>query len=209
MPALDPDTAEREAPVEGDCPKRGRPRSGACHRAVLDAAAELFDEDRYADVTMEGIAARAGVAKQTLYKWWPTKAKIALEVYATRFQIRATPPDTGSIEAELSALLLQSCRRLRRGNRGALIAGLIADAQRDLALLHDLRETLVASRRRCGTEILKRGVARGELRADVDMPLVLDLLYGPLWYRLLLQNAPLDDAFARATARHVVAGIRA
>lgn len=197
------------AATESSQPKRGRPRCGECHRAVVDGAAELFEAQRYTDVTMEAIAAHAGVAKQTLYKWWPSKAKLGMEVYATRILRPIALPDTGDTERDLEALLLRACRTLRRGNVGTLIAGLIADAQSDDALLRELRETLIMSRRRLAAELLERGIQRGEIRADMDVGLVLDMLYGPIWYRLLLQNAPLDDAFVTALARSALADFKA
>jgi AcrR family transcriptional regulator len=207
MAGSEPKPAAPQAGDACEAPKRGRPRSGECHRAVLDAAAEAFERDRYTDVTMEGVAASAGVAKQTLYKWWPSKAKLGMEVYATRILTPIALPDTGDVTRDLHALLLRACRTLRRGNTGSLIAGLIADAQSDEALLHALRDTLVSSRRKLAADILERGIARGQVRPGIDTPFILDLLYGPIWYRLLLQNAPLDDAFVGALVNGVLAGI--
>ncbi len=186
---------------------RGRPRSRVCHQAILAATMALLEEKRYVDVTMEGIAARAGVAKQTLYKWWPSKARLTMEAYAGGVASRIQPPDTGSAEADLRDLLWQTCSALGRGNMGPTLAGLIAEAQLDTELQRELRETFIAARRQVSTAILERGMARGELRPDLDVSLVIDLVFGPVWYRLLLRHAPLDQAFANQVIDTLMPGL--
>jgi len=189
---------------------RGRPRSVVCHQAILRAAMELLCELRYAEVTMEGIAARAGVSKQTLYKWWPSKARLAMEAYAVTAATRIPAPDTGSTEEDLRRLLSSTCQTLGREepSLGPTLAGLIAEAQSDDELGRELRETLISARRRIATSILERGMARGEVDLALDLPLVLDMLYGPIWYRLLLRNAPLNRAFAHEIVAHLMPRLR-
>lgn len=189
--------------------RRGRPRSQECHQAILRATVELLEARPYRDVTMERIAERAGVAKQTLYKWWPSKASLAMEAWAARMEALIKMPDTGSIEKDLESMLRQVCHTLSRGNQGQTLAGLIADAQSDPELAVAFRDSYIMRRRRACAAILQRAVERGELRRDVDAPLVLDLMYGPVWYRLLLRNAPLDGKFATGVVRSVLASIRA
>lgn len=212
------DRAEERAapqPAPTDCPApprpRGRPRSVTCHQAILRATMELLTEFRYAEVTMEGIAARAGVSKQTLYNWWPSKARLAMEAYAATAATRIPEPDTGSTQEDLQRLLCFTCQVLGRGETslGATLAGLIAEAQSDEELGCELRETLIAARRRIATRILTRGMERGEVDPELDLPLVLDLLYGPIWYRLLLRNAPLNRAFAHEIVAHLMPRLRA
>ena len=185
---------------------RGRPRSVTCHQAILRATMELLGEFRYGDVTMEGIAARAGVCKQTLYNWWPSKARLVMESYEATAATRIPAPDTGSTEEDLRRLLCATCQTLGRGelSLGELLAGLIADAQSDPELERELRETLIAKRRAVATAILTRGMQRGEIDPELELPLVLDLLYGPIWYRLLLRNAPLNRAFAHEIVAHLM-----
>lgn len=187
---------------------RGRPRSTACHDAILAATNELLESQRYADVTIEGIAQRAGVAKQTLYKWWPSKAKLAMEAYAMRTRRAVRLPTTGSVEGDLVAWLTRTCKNLSRGNNGVTIAGLIAEAQSDSDLAKELRDTFIHSRRTLTAGLLERGIHSGELRAEIDIPTTLDLLFGPIWYRLLLRNAPLDAAFARSIVTHLLPSLR-
>ena len=154
------------AAAPAQCPAasrpRGRPRSVTCHQAILRATMELLTEFRYADVTMEGIAARAGVSKQTLYNWWPSKARLAMEAYAATAATRIPEPDTGSTQEDLQRLLCFTCQVLGRGETslGATLAGLIAAAQSDEEVGCELRETLIGARRRVATRVLTR---RGDL----------------------------------------------
>ncbi len=202
------------AAAPAQCPAasrpRGRPRSVTCHQAILRATMELLTEFCYAEVTMEGIAARAGVSKQTLYNWWPSKARLAMEAYAATAATRIPEPDTGSTEEDLRRLLCFTCQVLGRGEPGLgeTLAGLIAAAQSDSELGNELRETLIAVRRRIATRILQRGMERGEVDPTLDLPLALDLLYGPIWYRLLLRNAPLNKTFAHEIVAHLMPRLR-
>lgn len=207
-------TEEKEAvePAAGPVVSRprGRPRSVTCHQAILRATMELLTEFCYAEVTMEGIAARAGVSKQTLYNWWPSKARLAMEAYAATAATRIPEPDTGSTEEDLRRLLCFTCQVLGRGEPGLgeTLAGLIAAAQSDSELGNELRETLIAARRRIATRILQRGMERGEIDPTLELPLALDLLYGPIWYRLLLRNAPLNKTFAHEIVAHLMPRLR-
>ncbi len=195
-----------EKPVRKSEPTRprGRPRSTLCHHAILRATKELLGERRYSDVTMEGIAERAGVAKQTLYKWWPSKARLAMEAWTALANSKIRTPETGQASSDLLQLARDTCRVLSRTNIGQTVAGLIAEAQSDPELAVEFRETYIGARRRVAAGVLEAGIARGELRPDIDVQEVLDLMYGPIWYRLLLRNAPLDDRFARSLVAHLL-----
>ena len=174
---------------------RGRPRSERCQRAIRAAIAELLDELPYEEVTIEAVAERASVSKQTIYRWWSGKHQLAMEAYEQLLRDRIPTPDTGALKSDLQTILRTACKSLRtRG--GATIAGLIAAAQSDPALAQEFRSTLIGARRKVMSELLERGLARGELRQGIDIQLAMDLLNGPVWYRLLLRNAPLDNAFA-------------
>jgi AcrR family transcriptional regulator len=186
----------------------GRPRSERCHQAILDATADLLDERRYADVSIESIAERAGVVKATIYKWWSCKALLAMEAYAARTGERIPAPDTGTVERDMQLMLRRTCRVLSDGNIGQTVAGLIAEAQSDPKLAEPFRTTFIGSRRERMITILHRGIERGELREDLDVSATIDLLYGPLWYRLLLRHAPLSPSFADAVVQSVLPGIR-
>ena len=192
----------------------GRPRSVACHDAVLRATADLLDEVRYSEVTMESIAKRANVAKQTLYKWWPSRARLVMEAYRERIGVAIRITDTGHLERDLESLMIETTTALREASRdgrtglGAVFAGLIADAQGDAELLDEFRKSYFDVRRARVAELLEGAVRRGELPAHTDIETALDLLYGPIWLRLLVRHAPLDAKLAKSVVASVLGGLR-
>lgn len=176
---------------------RGRPRSERCQLAIRTATAELLDELPYTEVTIEAVAARAGVSKQTIYRWWSGKHQLAMQAYAELVRDRIPTPDTGDLTKDLRVLMRATCASLRaRG--GATVAGVIAAAQSDPTLATEFRVTFIGARRKIMSALLERGIARAELPQRIDVQVAMDLLYGPVWYRLLLRNAQLDDTFADA-----------
>jgi AcrR family transcriptional regulator len=200
---MPPDDPCREARAPG------RPKSERCRLAVLEAAAEMLVSVPYSQVTIEGIAERAGVSKQTIYNRWKSRAALCVEAYAERTRGRFVEPPAGPLRERLTFILTQTARALRADNNASIIAGLIGEAQADPELAVELRDVFFAVRRRPAIEALESGVAAGELRADLDVPLTIDLLYGPLWHRLLLRHAPLDDAFAEQVIANVWPAIAA
>ncbi|WP_026415180.1 TetR/AcrR family transcriptional regulator [Actinomadura oligospora] len=178
----------------------GRPRSEAARRAILDAAMEALQERGYAALTMQGIAARAGVGKQTVYRWWPSKADVVLEAMAGMADEMVAVPDEGSLEADLDAFLAATFHQ--RGQRAVLV-GLMAEALLDPAFAAQFKERFLLARRAVFRSILERAAARGEVAPDVDLDLLGDIVYGVLWYRLMLGHAPLDEDLGRRLSRLV------
>jgi AcrR family transcriptional regulator len=192
--------------IDDDCPRRrGRPRSTSCKDAILDATIALLEEGRYADLTIEGVAERAGVGKQTIYKWWGSKARLAMEAYAARTLIEIPEADTGCVEEDLVRLLTAGCRFLGNGKAGATLGGLLAEAQSNPELAEAFRETYLSARRATATRAINKGVERGQLIEGLDVELLVDLIHAPLWYRLLVFKGPLDGNLAREIVRHVIA----
>jgi AcrR family transcriptional regulator len=186
--------------------RTGRPRSEEARRAVLDAAADLLDEGGLARATIEAVAARAGVSKVTIYKWWPSRGSVAIDAYFHRYRATAEFEDTGELATDLTGqirLLIDAFR----GRAGEVMAELIGQAQTDPALGDTLRSHWIDPRRAASTEVLRRAVDRDEIRVDVDIPSVLDQLYGPIYYRLLLGHEPLDDRLAEVLVRTTLDGI--
>lgn len=177
----------------------GRPRSEATHRAILDAAANLLEAEPYARITVERIAAEAKVGKQSIYRWWDGKADVLLEAYTERaLKGLLWPEPTGAAIADLEALLAGFFGSIREAPVGRTIRGFIAEAQHDAEFRAKFHTRFVSTRRAMMRDIVIGGVARGELEPGLDVELVLDLVYGAFWYRLLSGTAdPLDDAFAR------------
>ena len=176
----------------------GRPRSEATHQAILNAAVELLESENYRAVSINRIADRAGVSKQTIYRWWDAKADLVLEAYTRRVFKRAQMPDVaGDPFVELRRLLEAFFETLqeKRVNRG--LRSLIAEAQFDAAFREKFHGVFVTTRRNLMRQVLDHGIALGQVRRDVDLELVLDVIYGAFWYRLLSgTTAPLDSTFA-------------
>jgi AcrR family transcriptional regulator len=173
----------------------GRPRSETARQAVLAATVHLIGEDGYGRVTIEGIAREAGVSKQTLYRWWPTKAAIVLEALNEGAAKIAPSVDTGSFSADLRVFLRRSVSGAG-GRNTRLLAALMATAQLDDAFAESFRTGFLARRRRALRQLLERGRDRGELGASADLDFLVELVFATLWYRILAHNKPLNSRFA-------------
>ena len=188
-------------------PSPGRPRSPQAHRAILEATLSLLSEGGVDALTMEGIAARAGVAKSTVYRRWTSpEAVLAAAVESLVAEIRI--PDTGSVRGDLLRLMRQAVS-LWGGPTGRMMPGLVAAMDAHPSVASAVREGFLAERRQALREVLERGVARGELRDDVDRELALDVLGGPLFYRLLVTGGPLDESLAAGTVDVMLRGLAA
>ena len=148
-------------------------------------------------MTVDGIAARAGVGKQTIYRWWPAKADVVLEAILERAAELVALPDEGSLHADLVSFLGATFRQ--RDQRPVLV-GLMAQAVLDPVFGAKFREQFLFGRRAVLRSLLERAVVRGEIAADVDLELLIDVVYGVIWYRLLVDHIPLDEAGGRALA---------
>jgi AcrR family transcriptional regulator len=180
----------------GDESRRpGRPRSAECDEAILEAAVHLFAEGGFDGLTVEGVAARAGVGKATIYRRYP--GKIDLVVAASRaFAIDGdAAPDTGDTRTDLRVLVDQLIAMLTDTPLGRVIPVIVADRMRVPELAQAHRE-IVEEKRARHRAVVSRGIARGDLRADVDVDAVVDAYVGPIFYRFLVSDAPLDDAYA-------------
>jgi AcrR family transcriptional regulator len=173
----------------------GRKRSDAARRAILDAALELLREHGYARLTTDAIARAAGVGKQTIYRWWRSKAEVVLEAL-TELGRTIALPDTGSLQGDVAAFLTDTFRLLRgpRGT-GVVLKGLMAEAQLDPEFAERFAG-FIATRRSALRAILERHAARQDERE-----LAIDMMFGAMWYRLLVGHAPVDAGMARTLAR--------
>jgi AcrR family transcriptional regulator len=189
-------------------PRRGRPRSEKARVAILEAAAELLLVQGLSAVSMDAIAERAGVSKATIYRWWPTKESLALDALFSEWAA-ARPParDTGSLRGDLLSLLRPWAALASSRPYGRVIAGLITEAQMDPAFAVEYRTRFVEPRRAQGREVFRRAIERGEIPADTKIEVALDMLYGPLYHRLLHGHAPLDDRFVRDVVDATLDGI--
>ena len=190
--------------------RRGRPRSEKARKAILAAAAELLLAQGLESVSMDAVAERAGVSKATIYRWWPTKETLALDALHDEWDTaRPLPRDTGSLRGDLLALLRPWIRRVRARPYGRVVAALIAEAQTDPKFATEYRARFVEPRREPARALLRRAIERGEIPATTNVELALDLLYGPLYHRLLHGHAPLNDRFVQDVVDAALAGFAA
>jgi AcrR family transcriptional regulator len=188
---------------------RGRPRSERARQAILGAAAELLLARGLSAVSMDAVAERAGVSKATIYRWWPTKEALALDALYTEWAAaQPYPQDTGSLRGDLLALL-QPWARLASGRPyGRVIAALLTEARTDPAFAAEYLRRVVEPRRDQARAIFRSAVERGEIAAGTKVEVALDLLYGPLYHRLLHGHAALSDEFVGDVVDMALDGIR-
>ena len=174
---------ERRAP--------GRPRSEASRQAILSAVPDLIGDGSTA-VTMDRIAAHAGVGKQTIYRWWPTRADVLLEAVAAKADLNVPVSDHGSYADDLEASLSASYAMGRQRRITDLLRALMADAQIDPAFGERFRKGFLERRRQTLAVIVDRARERGDLPARPDPRTIADIVFGTIWYRMLASRRPLD-----------------
>jgi AcrR family transcriptional regulator len=183
-------------------------REGTKERA-LAAAAGILRRDGYSRLTMEGVAAKSGVAKTTLYRRWPTRAALCIELYLEVAGRELHDPDTGSVETDLRFIVNTVVHLQKRTVAGPAFVGLLAEAQANPAAAARSLLEFSERRREITRRVLRRAIKRGELRADIDIDLVVDALGGATTFRLLQRHAPLSRKFADAMVALVLSGCRA
>jgi AcrR family transcriptional regulator len=177
-----------------ESPRRtpGRPRSEASHQAIIRATLELLLETGYRALTMEGVRARAGVGKATIYRRWSSKEELVRDaIVFLHDDLEA--PDTGSLRGDYEGMAARVRSAAQRAGAATLMPRLLGETALDPDLHAIFYENLVAPRRAQMRAILQRAVARGEIRDDVDVDLIIDLFAGPVVYRLLLTRGDLTQ----------------
>jgi len=184
-------------------------RDPQVHRLILDATVALLEHGGYKKLSIDAIAAKAGVGKQTIYRWWPNKASLVMEAYIVAGEERVPEPDTGSVIGDLEAILVPVFAQNTVYDRGAALANksMMAEAQLDPAF-HESYTALHQSWWGPLRNVLERAKTRGELHTDTDTDALIDMMLGASWYRMLLEHAPLDALFARTIVRTAVEGNR-
>ncbi|HVJ31740.1 MAG TPA: TetR/AcrR family transcriptional regulator [Terriglobia bacterium] len=175
-------------------PTCGRPRDDTAKRAVLQAAAEMLEEVGFAKLSIEGIAARAAVAKTTIYRWWPTKGVLALEAFLTSVSPKIAFPETSTPLEDLRTQV-HKVGKLYRGKTGRILRELIALGQADAITNRQLLDGYLLPRRAAAKACLQRAIAAGLARPDIDLDIVVDAIYGPIWYRMMLGHEPINPDF--------------
>lgn len=174
---------------------RQRRRNAHSHQSILAATSELLGEVGYTALTIEGVAARAGVGKATVYRWWPTKGALVVETLSAQ-QPAPEPIDTGNLRQDLLTAIRRVVQTLARGPEAAVIPALAADLISDPAIAEQLRAQIIRPRRSVVVDILHRAASRGELPTNVDTELILDIYAGTVFYRVLVSGEPVTDNLA-------------
>jgi AcrR family transcriptional regulator len=172
----------------------GRQRSEGSRTAILAAAIALTGEAGYAALTVEGMARRAGCGKQTIYRWWPSKADVLLEALGAKAVLYVPVADRGSYEADLRAFLEASFALARKPQVTGILRALIAEAQVDEQFGERFREAFVQRRRDALGQIVARARQRGDLPVGLSPGTVADLVFGVIWYRTMATRQPVDQA---------------
>jgi AcrR family transcriptional regulator len=184
----------------------GRPRSATSRSAILKAAYEILRESGFAGFTVEGVAARAGAGKATIYRWWQGKGTLAIEAFLLALKPRMERPhNTTSAIADLRAQVHHAAA-VYRGRAGQLLRELIALGQEDSETSRRLRTDFVEPRRLAVIQLLQRAIESGELPPSIDMDVLSDALWGPIFHRLLVSHMPIDRKFIEKLLDLVLSG---
>ena len=183
----------------------GRPRDARAGRAILTAALQLMAERGVRDLRMDDVAERAGVGKATIYRRYRSKDALVSDAIATLVSEIAIP-DTGSTRADLLALMRQAVELYSGSLAARLMPAVLEETRRNPELATTVRDEFLAGRRAALGLVLKRGVRRGDLRRGLDLELALDVLAGPIFYRLLVTGGPIDERLAEGVVELIMAG---
>lgn len=187
--------------------KLGRPRSEKTKSDILNASYELLIEKGFAEITVEKIAERANVSKATIYKWWPNKAAVVMDGFLNATNVELPIPDTGSAIEDMF-IQVDNFVKFLTSRKGNVITEIIAEGQYDPKLADIYRKAYFTPRRSISKQILERGILRGELRKDLNIEVSIDLIWGPVFYRLLITGEKIDVTFIKEIIDYAFEGIK-
>ncbi len=185
---------------------RGRPRSEASRVAILNVSLKLLERDGYKALTMEKIARAAGVGKQTIYRWWRSKAEVVLEAFTAYAETEVPTPDTGAFRSDIERLIRNIVRGFGQVS-APTVRALMAETLIDSEFRKAFGEIFVARRQTVLLAILHRAIKRSEISEHTDVRTAMDLVYGALWHRFLHETGPMNRNFADRLADFVVDGV--
>jgi AcrR family transcriptional regulator len=194
------------SPTPEPRPHTGRRRNEATRQAILAAARRLLAADS-GSVTVDAIAHEAGIGKQTIYRWWPSKGAVLLEALTSGARNLVQIPDTGAVETDLASFLANLFHAASSPENAALLRTLATEAARDTQTAQLLRDFIQTGRSDLRA-ILERAQIRGEVAAGTDLDLLVDQAFGACWLRLLSGHAPLTAGVARELAHTLATGSR-
>jgi len=193
--------------MKNDATRRaiGRPREARTDSAILTATLDLIAEQGVHDVRVDDVADRAGVGKGAIYRRYRSKDELVTAAVAALVS-EITIPNTGSTRADLLALMREAVELYSGSLAGRLMPNLAGAMSQRPELAHTVRDVFLADRRAALRQVLERGIERGELRPELDLELALDVLGGPLFYRLLITGGPIDEQLAEGVAELILRG---
>jgi AcrR family transcriptional regulator len=185
-------------------------RSEQSHRAIMYATLALLGDTGYARLTVEAVASRAGVGKQTIYRWWP-RGKPAVVLDALAENVAASPvalPDTGSLEADLRVVIRTTVAEFADPKLSATTRALTVETLVDDELAGQVRDRLLRPHLDAVRERLEVARDAGQIRAEADLGHAVESIFGPIFHRWLLRTGPLTDEYADGLLSHVMAALR-
>jgi AcrR family transcriptional regulator len=196
-------------PKDNEKKRRGRPRSAAAasHDAILNAVYDLLHEKSVRDLTIEEVARRAGVGKPTIYKWWPSKAALVMDMLDEHILEDLPAPGARSAEEAIRRPVKELIRRFN-GFPGKVAMEILAEGQSDPGVLQEYWDRYLSKRRAVATEVIERAQASGEFRKDIDPQVLLDMIFGPIYYRRLVRHQKLNQRFANELVDRIIAYVK-
>ena len=183
-------------------PKHGPHRDPEAQQRILDATRELISRRGPNQVSINEIASAANVGKQTIYRWWPSKAAVVVDALEQMVKAQNPPPASGSAYGDIQMQMRRVAQSFASPT-GAIIRELVAESQGDPGIAELFRTGFFAERRARAAAVIQAGIDSGELRSTIDVEASIDLLYAPLWLRLLIGHEPLSEAAADQLLDHV------
>lgn len=186
--------------------RSGRPRSEQSKEAILNTTWKLLQAGTVKDLSIEAIAREAGVGKTTIYRWWSSKAAVIVDAFMA--QVEPEIPTT-EVESAIVALKEQITLLIKAftGDNGRIVAEIIAEGQASSEALKSFRDRFILPRREAASSLIEKGIKLGEFDESLNPELALDVLYGSLYYRLMVGHLPIDDDFAEHLPDVVMKGL--
>lgn len=182
--------------------RAGRPRDENVHRAILDAARDLISEDGYVAFSIEGVAARAGVAKQSIYRRWSSKGALLVDLYMDGLELPSSSTAQGFKE-DLLALLLQTTKRVQDPAFANILKSVMVEAQADPEMRELVLLKIIEPRREAARHVIERGKQSGEVPEALDAEMMLDFVFGAIWFNLLFGASGLTNKFAHRAVKAI------
>lgn len=185
----------------------GRPRSEAAKNAILNATIDLLERNGYSSLTIEGIASDAGVSKATIYRWWTNKTMLVMDAFLMLLAPQVKLSETASIKDNFMNQL-KGMAKVFNSSIGRSMLFVISGSDPDSEVVETFRTHYLIPRRNDAKRILENGIARGEIHPHINTDIILDMIYGPLYFQVLIHKKKLDDMFIETLIGYVLQTIQ-